>query len=302
MTCAVPKLFVAVDAPEPEVRLAALKALGLLASAAELPQLLDRLAAATSSADIGAAEEAVSQVCLQAPHPDLCLEQVEAALAPTRTLAEARAGREQSSLQQVEARLAQPRLKCSLVRVLSTVGGTNALKGLLRVVDDPAPDVHAAAIRALAGWHTVDAAPELLALARGARDATDRTLCLRGLLGLAGQTDLPDGQRLAFCRQTAGLVAQADEKKLLLAALGSINSPEALSLIRPYLDDAAAREEAANATVAVAEKLLQRKDAAKLARGLLGPLEQAAQASVGTALAERAKPLIEQARAKADGK
>jgi len=105
-----------------------------------------------------------------------------------------------------------------------------------------------------------------------------------------------------MCRHAAGLVQSNDEKKLLLAALGSIHSPDSLALIQPYLDDAGVREEAGNATVGIAAGILQAGQAAKLAAKLIEPLEQVTRVTTNTQLAGRAKTLLDQARAKAEGK
>ena len=99
-------------------------------------------------------------------------------------------------------------------------------------------------------------------------------ICLRGYLRLAGQAELPLDKRLAMCRQAAPLAQKDDEKKLLLGALGSIASVEALDAITPYLDDAATKEEAAASAVDIADKLLKEKDSTKVAPKLVEPLDQ----------------------------
>ena len=132
--------------------------------------------------------------------------------------------------------------------------------------------------------------------------AIGRTPCLRGYLALAGHADLPTDQRLAMCRQAASLVQKDDEKRLLLATLGSIASVEAIELIKPYLDDAATKEEACTGVVDISSKLLQGSDGAKAAPKLVEPLDKAAQVSSNAELTGRAKKLLEQAKAKAGAK
>ena len=112
--------------------------------------------------------------------------------------------------------------------------------------------------------------------------------CLRSYLGLAANSDLPADQRLTMCRQVGDLAQKPEEKKLLLAALGSIQSPDSLVLIQPYLDDAAIREEAASACVTIAEKLLKGTDASKIAGQLLGPLQKVVEAKASDDLTKRA--------------
>jgi hypothetical protein len=105
-----------------------------------------------------------------------------------------------------------------------------------------------------------------------------------------------------MCQQAAGLVQQAEEKKLLLGALGSIKTVESLALIAPYLDDAATKEEASAATVAAAEALLKGRDSATAALKLIEPLQKAGQVTGNSDLAGRAKGLLQQAQTKAGAK
>jgi hypothetical protein len=127
-------------------------------------------------------------------------------------------------------------------------------------------------------------------------------ICLRGYLRLAGQGDVPLDKRLAMCRQAAPLAQKDDEKKLLLGALGSIASVEALELITPYLGEAGTKEEAAASVVDISEKLLKEKDSAKVAPKLIEPLDKAAQATGNADLAKRAKDLCDKAKSKAGAK
>ncbi|MBM3880464.1 MAG: hypothetical protein FJ387_12240 [Verrucomicrobia bacterium] len=272
MTDALPGLLAAASGPNAQVRVASLRRLGELGSPADLSALLDLLLKANTDADVEAAEQAVGAVCAKAPEPEACVAQVTSRLAQ-----------------------AAPSQKGALLRVLAAVGGPASLKAVRAAVSDTNVEVRGAAIRALGAWKTADAAPDLLQLAQTTSDPTDQMLCRRSYLRLAANTDLPVDQRLTMCRQVAGLLQQGDEKKLLLAALGSIQSPEALPLITPYLEDAATKDEASAAVVGVADGLLRGQRGAQYASRLLEPLQKAAQATGNTDLAGRAKALLEQA-------
>ena len=279
MTATVGELLKAAGGADAEIRPAAIKAVGELGGPAELPALLDLLMDLKASEDLDAARQAVSEVCAKAADPESCTQKLIDLLG--------------------EARPAQ---KIVLLRVLAAVGNPNALKAVRKAVDDPSTQVHAAAVRALGTWKTADAAPHLLALAKAAGNPNDKTLCLRGYLGFAARPDLPAGERLSMCRQGSRLVERDDEKRLLLGALGSINSPAALALIMPYLEESAVRAEACTATVAIAENLLKRRDNSKLAPKLVKPLEKVAQVSTNAELARRAKTLLRQAQKRARGR
>ena len=279
MTDTVGELLEAAGDAAAEIRPAAIKTVGELGGPAELPALLDLLMDLKAPEDLDAARQALSDVCAKAADPDSCTQKLIDLLD--------------------EARPAQ---KIVLLRVLGGLGGPNALEAVRKAVDDRRSQVHVAAIRALGTWKTADAAPILLALAKAAGNPNDRTLCLRGYLGFAARPDVPAGQRLSMCRQAGGLIERDDEKRLLLGALGSINSPGALALIMPYLDDPAIRAEACTATVAIAENLLKRRDNSKLALKLVKPLEKVAQVSTNAELARRAKALLRQAQKRARGR
>ena len=126
----------------------------------------------------------------------------------------------------------------------------------------------------------------------------EKTLGLRGYLGLASRPDVPGGQRLSMCREAEGLLQRDDEKKLLLGALGNINSPGAVAMIVPYLDASGTREEASAAAVGIAERLLKGRNASKVASKLIKPLEKVAQVTTNDGLSRRAKALLKQARSK----
>jgi HEAT repeat protein len=279
MTAAVPALLTAAGDSDSKVRVAAIKKLGELAGPDQLPGLLDLLAKTRSSADLEAAEQALSAVSLKGPNPASCVGQVKARLARS-----------------------QPAQKCALLRVLGSIGGTNALTVVRAAVNDSNAEVHAVAVRTLGGWATAEVAPDLLELAKSAANPTEKMICLRGYLRLAGQAEVPLDKRLAMCRQAAPLAQKDEEKKLLLAALGSVASVEALDLITPYLDEAGTKEEASTAAVEVSAKLLKGDDGAKSAPKLLEPLDKVAQATANADLAKRAKDLRDQAKSKAGAK
>ncbi len=279
MTSAIPALFDAAGGADAKLRIAAVKKLGELAGPAEMPRLLDLLARAASPEDLEATEAALSAVSLKAADPAPCVAQVEARFAQ-----------------------ASPAQKCALVRVLGAIGGAGSLKAVRSAVADPSVEVHAAAIRALGSWNTADAAPDLLELAKTAGSPTDKMICLRGYLRLAGQTELAVDKRLAMCREAAALAQKDDEKKLLLAALGGIPSVEALDLVTPCLDEAGVKEEAAAAVADISAKVLKDKDAAKQSSRLVEPLDKAAQAADSADLVKRAKELRDQAQSKASSK
>ncbi|HEX2971068.1 MAG TPA: HEAT repeat domain-containing protein [Tepidisphaeraceae bacterium] len=279
-TCTAALLKAAGDA-DGKVRLAATRRLGELASVAELPAMLDLLMGAKASADLNAAEAALAVVCGNADNPQSCSEKLVARMAQ-----------------------AQPEQKVALLRVLSGIGGSEALKAMRATIADSNADarVRATAIRSLGTWKTADAAEDLLALAKSASSPADKVLGLRSYLGLASHTDLTNEQRLAMCKQAAGLVQRDEEKRLLLGTLGGIKSVESVALIMPYLDDAAVKEEAGIACTDIADTLLKGNTAAQAAPKLIQPLEKVTQVSGNAELTRKAKALLQRAQGRAGGK
>ena len=279
MTTAVPALVKAATDPEAKVRPAALRRLGELAGPADLPTMLELLTNAKTSADLDAAEAALTAVCTKADDANGCSDKLTALL-PQLTSAQ----------------------KGTTLRVLSAIGGPSALKSVCAAVDDSNAEVHGAAIRALGAWKTADAAPHLLALAQKPENSTDRMLCLRSYMGLARNAELPANQRLTICRQAATLLQTADEKKMLLGTLGGISTPAAINVILPYLKDSEVKDEASAAALAIADRLLKGRNAARVAPRLVEPLQTVAQSTTNPGLSQRAQTLLNQARSKAQGK
>lgn len=268
MTSALPELQRATADADSKVRAAALKQLAELGGEPEFSTLLAKLARVTEADDATAVEDALITLCARLGKPDVRAEKLTAQL-PS----------------------ASPLQKASLLRVLGSVGGAKALAVVRTAVNDANPSVHAAALAALNAWPNVEVAPELLTLARSSLAAEEKMACLRSYLRWAADADVPVKQRLAMCHDAVSLADRIEEKKLLLAALGGIQSPEAVTQILPFLDDAATREEACVAIVGIGEKLAKAKDDAGLSASKPG-LEKAAAATANADLADRAKTVL----------
>jgi HEAT repeat protein len=272
MVSSMPALLKATRDNDPRVRQAAIRMAGELASPEQVPALLDLLARADAQDDLTAVEQALMTACTKTGDP-------------------------QSMTGRLTGRLdkAKPPQKAVLLRVLAAVGGPDALKAVRASLDSSDADVRSAAIRALSTWKSADAAPYLLALAKEAKDPGERTLSLRGYLNLAARGDIAIEERLAMARQAATIVQRDDEKRLLLGTLSNIGSPAAATLIAPYLDDAAVKQEAAVAIVGVAERFLRGRGP-KDATALIQPLEKVTQSTDNQDVVNRAETLLRRAK------
>ncbi|MBK9138889.1 MAG: HEAT repeat domain-containing protein [Verrucomicrobia bacterium] len=278
LTQAMPAVIKATQDADAGVRVAAIRRLGELGGAAEVPVLAGVLTGAKSNPELDAAEQALSGLAVRVGNPAGTVALVRSRLAGLDAAKSA-----------------------AMLRVLGALGGPEALEVVRAALGSQDAAIRADAIRVLSDWRTADAAPDLLNLARSAATANDKMLGLRGYVGFASNPDLPVEQRLAICREAATVAQRPEEKRLLLGALGSIKNVAAVELITPHLQAADTKEEAVAALVAVADELLKRNDASAkaVAAQLVAPLEAAGNATGNADLAKRVKTLTERAQAKA---
>ncbi len=233
MTKSVPVLLKAARGTDAQVRPAAIRKIGELGSVNDMPELLDVLMAATQREDLDAAERALSAVCIKTDNPQSQAEKLTSLLAR-----------------------AKPEQKACLLRVLSVVGGQEALTAVRAATKDSNAQVSDAAVRALCSWKTAEAAPDLLSLAKTSGEPSRKTAALQGYINLVRDDSLSTEQKLAMCKQAAELITRTEDKKLLLGALGTVPSAEALTMAMTYVDDQATRAEACFAAVAISEKIV----------------------------------------------
>lgn len=150
---------------------------------------------------------------------------------------------------------APPPARIALLRVLGSTGGPKAFAAIRAAAAGDEVAVRGAALRILCEWPTAAALPVLQDVARTGPDAAVKMLALRGAIRLIPQTDQPDAAKLAALDALGSLVTRDDEKKLVLAALGDIPSPESLALALGSLAVSALKQEAAAAAVSIGEKI-----------------------------------------------
>ncbi|NLC59045.1 MAG: hypothetical protein GX774_19600 [Armatimonadetes bacterium] len=232
MTAAVPLLLQAAEGDDVGVAVEALKALGRLGGAPELPALAKRLLTAPDEAVREAAQEALVAVASRAGNPDQCLEPLFAGLAT-----------------------APEDGRCVALAVLAQVGGRRALAELTAATRSPIPAVKRAAVAALAeSWE--DGAPldVLWNLARADAEETGlRVRALRGCLRLlARETEARPAMVVARLAEALAIAGRPEEKKLALSVLRDCRVPAAVTLAAGCLDDPTLAEEAAEAVLYLA--------------------------------------------------
>ncbi len=138
-----------------------------------------------------------------------------------------------------------------LVRMLGRAATAESLAAVRTAMKDRNEAVRASAISTLAGWPDATPAKELLALARSVSDPTHKVIFLRGYVRMAGMS--PDSTNMYI--QAMALAKRADDKKLVLAGLGTAGSAEAMATAEKCLGDKQVQAEAGLAIVQIAAKL-----------------------------------------------
>lgn len=231
---ALPAVLKAADDPNEPVRLAAIKTLGRIVGVKEIPLLTTRLLAAKSPQETAALQETLKVACLITPDREACAGELLDCL-PSAPLAS----------------------KCFLLELLGSVGGSRALQGVCAAAEDANEDLQDAATRVLGEWMSVDAAPELLKLAKTLGNDKFKIRALRGYIRLARQLNLPTEQKLAMCEAAFATAQRDEERRLVLAVLSRLPSAKAIAMVVPHLAKPALAEDAAAAALAVGEKIVQ---------------------------------------------
>lgn len=250
MSAAIPALLTAATDADAKVRASALQKLGKLATPAEVPALLKQMSRSTDAQDLAGLAEALSSICTSAGSPAAATEQIVAALSG-----------------------AQPARKAALLGVLGAVGGEQALAAVRAAASDPNAEIRDAAVRALSEWPDAAAAPALLQIVRSA-SGSQREVAFRGYVRLTRESAAPPADKLKSLAEAAALTATPQEKMLVLAGLGDIQTVESLRLVSPHLADPAVADGAGAVAVKIAEKL-DAKDSADIGRALNQVLKSA---------------------------
>jgi HEAT repeat protein len=215
--------------PDRSVRLAALSAAQVLANETQTSEIVGLLASAEEDVERKAAEAALLALCARGGEAcaKAVIQSLPGASTPTRL---------------------------SLLGALAVIGGTQSLAAVIGLLTDPDPVIADGAVRTLSRWADSMAAPHLLNIARETTHHSHQILALRGLIRLSGG-DEKHPPNLELLQQSWRLAKRAEEKRLVLGALGGIAKPESLVLAAEGLDHSELADEAGMAVVAIAEKL-----------------------------------------------
>lgn len=230
MAAAAPSLIEALGDRDPAARLAALEALGMLASPGQVSVLLNRVLAAPTAAERAAAGRALAAAGKRTPDREIVV----------------RSMIESFDRAPVEAKLI-------LLECLGELGGPEALSWVCGVAKGADPVTRNRAFRVLSLWPDLTALDPLLALARASQDPATRTTALLAYLDLLdrlGRRTL--NESADRYRQAFALVTTVEEKQRLLAGLVQVPHPDLLRLAESYLSDGSLKNDAAQVILRLA--------------------------------------------------
>jgi len=213
------------------VRVAALESLQRLALPDTLTPLLELALESNSESQLDPVFRALSAVCQASPDKS----QAESRVIDT-------------------IRKCPPAQRPLLLPLLAELGTADALTAAQSVTRDADPEVARQAVRVLTQWPNAAPASYLVDLAQSSSDPTFHALALRGGIQVSSQE--PDAaKRLALLDRALNTAHRAEEKRLALAQVAQLPSPEALEVALKELANPDLVDEAGLAAVAIAEKL-----------------------------------------------
>jgi len=151
-------------------------------------------------------------------------------------------------------------LRVIAIHALVSCGGHSALAAVRSAIKDPEETVRDEAIRTLSSWPNkwpddTGAREPLLKLARSAKTTSHQVLALRGYLQcVENDKRLPSQQKAAEVSKVLPLVTRAEEKRLVIATIGSLPTGGALEMLAGFAADPAVSEEACAAIVNLAAR------------------------------------------------
>ncbi len=150
---------------------------------------------------------------------------------------------------------AKPDSRVVLLRLLGMAGGPRALEAVRTAFQEGDPAVRQAALRVLADWSNADAAPDLLRLAQTCDNPNWSLLAFRGYVRLCRESQNSASEKIQMLSEALKLARTAAQKRLVIAALGDLPQPAALSLLSPFFEDADLVEVTSLAVLRVASSL-----------------------------------------------
>jgi len=144
--------------------------------------------------------------------------------------------------------------RCLLISVAGRLDTDEAMKLLVKLLDDGNAEVQDAAMRALADFSTQRPMQRLLQIAKETKNEKHQVLALRGYVRMAGQ-ERDENKRLPLVAAAIPAIKRPDERKLVFGALGNIRRRAALTEAMKHVTHEDLRDHAARAAINITRKL-----------------------------------------------
>ena len=146
--------------------------------------------------------------------------------------------------------------RCSLIRILAAFSDDKSFQIIQSFLKDENEQVKDAAVRAITAWPGSEALETVLAIYKSSDNQTHRVLALRGYIRLLGQDkQIATEKKVKILGEIIKQVETAAEKKNILSNLASIGHPSALTIAEQYLSNPQVKDEAALATIQIAQSI-----------------------------------------------
>jgi HEAT repeat protein len=227
-------LLKAADSSQPNVRAAALTALGATVGPQDLNVLISEVVSPKHPEDALVAQTALKAACIRMPEGDACADQLTAAMAnaPAAT-------------------------KGTLLEIIGAMGTARSLEALAAAAKSGDSQLADVATKALGEWMNLEAAPVLLDLAKNLTEEKYQVRALKGYMRLARQFVKPnqDGQRVNMCKQAFDAAKRPAEQKLVIETLLRAQTLEALRLAVRAAQKPELKADATRVANTIAQKL-----------------------------------------------
>jgi HEAT repeat protein len=228
---AVKPLLTAVNSSDPETRVAALKAMGSVATLEEIPTLIDRATRGDASEESKVALSALRSACVRMPDQAACAKLLSNAIR-----------RAELPVQQV------------LLKTLAGMGGPESLQVIGDVANSSNKNLQDAATRLLGGWMSVDAGDVLMNIAKQPRHPY-RIRALRAYMRLVRQFLMDQDQRHRMVNAALKVATRDAEKTLILDAAQRYPSETMLAIAVDLSKQPGLKAEAQKTALKIAGKI-----------------------------------------------
>lgn len=141
-----------------------------------------------------------------------------------------------------------PAQSAVLLQTLPRMGGEAALDAVAAATADKNADIADAAVRALTKWPNDSATDALLKVSGSTKEVTHQVLAVRALVKMTLGSSVSDGEKAIRLGKALAAAKRPEEKKQVIAALGSVKNIETLKALNVSLY---VKELAADAATAV---------------------------------------------------